>query len=295
MKKLYFLDEEEKNRVLNLHESATKRQYLSEQTLSVDEQIAKQFYDIGAWDAGTDPDEMFNALNKITSAAQFWKVNELVKNRPRNSGKLDIAGVINDEFGYASSGGNQDDITKIIKKLKSLKITSTIGYGDSTAGKYMLDGSFKITSQPITTSTNTDWATCAKQFGGTMEASSDPTWVLIPIKSDKVGKGMWFKNDYKAMFRPGGGAQDIKGTWACTGNKLTIKLDDKWTWGNGKWNDPNKAAVVDPKVAYQQRAKQVNQQTIDATKQIQQSLGVETPSGVLDSAEVETIINKLKQ
>ena len=31
MKKLYFLDEEEKNRILNLHESATKRQYLGEQ------------------------------------------------------------------------------------------------------------------------------------------------------------------------------------------------------------------------------------------------------------------------
>ena len=31
MKKLYFLDEEEKNRILNLHESATKRHYLGEQ------------------------------------------------------------------------------------------------------------------------------------------------------------------------------------------------------------------------------------------------------------------------
>jgi hypothetical protein len=31
MKKLYFLDEEEKQRILNIHESATKRQYLSEQ------------------------------------------------------------------------------------------------------------------------------------------------------------------------------------------------------------------------------------------------------------------------
>jgi hypothetical protein len=31
MKQLYFLDEEEKNRILNLHESATKRHYLSEQ------------------------------------------------------------------------------------------------------------------------------------------------------------------------------------------------------------------------------------------------------------------------
>jgi hypothetical protein len=34
MKKLYFLDEEEKQRILNIHESATKRQYLSEQETS---------------------------------------------------------------------------------------------------------------------------------------------------------------------------------------------------------------------------------------------------------------------
>ena len=33
MKKLYFLNEEEKNRILNLHENATKRQYLGEQPL----------------------------------------------------------------------------------------------------------------------------------------------------------------------------------------------------------------------------------------------------------------------
>ena len=35
MKKLYFLDEEEKGRILNLHESATKKQYLSEETGAV--------------------------------------------------------------------------------------------------------------------------------------------------------------------------------------------------------------------------------------------------------------------
>ena len=36
MKKLYFLNEEEKNRILNLHENATKRQYLSEQPTKKD-------------------------------------------------------------------------------------------------------------------------------------------------------------------------------------------------------------------------------------------------------------------
>ena len=33
MKKLYFLDDEERQRILNIHESATKRQYLSEQSM----------------------------------------------------------------------------------------------------------------------------------------------------------------------------------------------------------------------------------------------------------------------
>jgi len=38
MKNLFILSEEEKNRILNLHESATKRQYLSEQTLDLGQQ-----------------------------------------------------------------------------------------------------------------------------------------------------------------------------------------------------------------------------------------------------------------
>jgi hypothetical protein len=43
MKKLYFLDEEEKHRILNLHESATKRQYLSEQNQSLFPQLENPY------------------------------------------------------------------------------------------------------------------------------------------------------------------------------------------------------------------------------------------------------------
>ena len=42
MKKLYFLDEEEKNRILNLHESAAKRQYLGEQTKPTQAELDKR-------------------------------------------------------------------------------------------------------------------------------------------------------------------------------------------------------------------------------------------------------------
>ena len=53
MKKLYFLDEEEKNRILNLHEGATKRHYLNEQEGG---QPAK---------VNTPVDDVNNAINAV--------------------------------------------------------------------------------------------------------------------------------------------------------------------------------------------------------------------------------------
>jgi hypothetical protein len=273
MKKLYFLDEEEKNRILNIHEGATKRQYLSEQTLSVDEQIAKQFYDTGALGMGTNPDEMFNALNKITSAEQFWKVNELVKNRPKNSSKLDIAGVINDEFEYYNTEdidtgeSNNADLDKIIAKLTTLGITSTIKKKSAGIGSAYAENTFKITSQPIVAKTAAE-----------LDATWATTYKCVTLQPGaKTGK----MNDGSTKYFVGDVTYFNNGRKLLPGQTSTVP----YTCAEFKGN------VADPKVAYQQRAKQ----TTDTTKQIQQALGVETPSGVLDSAEVETMINTLKQ
>ena len=295
MKKLYFLDEEEKNRILNIHEGATKRQYLMETPLTdftskLPDETSKKFTAMNnSWQGGgTREGDMLNALKTFT-AKDFNLYNQYLKLHKNSSDPFEYSSfqeIINGEMGK----DNLQDVINITNQLKTIGVNATY-VKDNIADLH--PDSFKIGGGTTNTTIPT-WATCAKQFGGTMEAHSDPTWVLIPLNNGKVGNSIWFKNNYNAMYRPGGGAQDINGTWACNGGKLTIKLDDKWTW-NGKWTDPNKKAVVDPKKAYQERAKQVNQQTIDATKQIQQSLGVETPSGVLDSAEVETIINKLKQ
>ena len=301
MKKLYFLDEEEKNRILNIHESATKKQYLSEQTLSVDEQIAKQFYDIGALGMGTNPDEMFNAINKITSAEQFWKVNELVKNRPKNSDKLDIAGVINDEFEYYNTEdidtgeSNNADLDKIIAKLTKLGITSTIQKKSAGIGSAYAKNTFKITSQPINTPTKTftDAATaCIKQFSSDIKNSPTSGFVYTPLVD---GSNLFFGVDYSIQYQTKG-KSIIYGNWSCKGNVLNIIRKDGLTWSKaqGGWKNPTDKAAVDPKKAYQERAKQVNQQTIDTTKQIQQSIGQE-PTGNLDSIYIEKVIDLLKQ
>ena len=79
MKKLYFLDEEEKNRILNLHESATKRQYLSEQiTLPFGPQIAPNPYQIALDKMKSDSKAAADkaAANKKTTEDKAKKVQQ---------------------------------------------------------------------------------------------------------------------------------------------------------------------------------------------------------------------------
>lgn len=305
MKKLYFLDKEEKNRVLSLHESATKRQYLTETPIGdfkdkLPSETIKKFTAMNrTWESGgTDVDGNDGMLSilKTFTTDDFKKYNEYLSLSKKNNSKQysSFQNMINGEM----EKDNMDDVVNITNQLKKIGINAN--YTKLNINDF-LPNSFKIGGTAKTNTVIPNWATCAKQFGGTMEAHSDPNWVLIPVKSDKVGSSIWFKNTNNVSYRPGGGAQDIKGTWACTGGKLTIKLDDKSTW-NGKWIDPNNSAVVDPnKVAvvdskkeYQQRAKQVNQQTINTTIEIQKLLG-QTQTGNLDALYVERLIDLLKQ
>jgi hypothetical protein len=292
MKKLYFLDEGEKNRILNLYESANKRRYLNEAADTPELKIAQQIVNATSKVSGTDPAGLIKAIQSIADATQFWKVNELVKTL--NGDKLDIVGLINDEFEYGVIGSNRKDLDEITTKLKTFGFRPTI---QQDSGRY-IKGTYKINAQPTSTSTNSglsaEATACIKQFGTPKPAASPPGFVYVDLEDDST---LFFGVDNSTQYKPKD-KPTIYGKWSCNSNVLNIVLDDGDSWSKAqgwKGTQPNKAAVVDPKVAYQQRAKQVIQQTQTTTKQIQQSLGVETPSGVLDSAEVETMINKLKQ
>ena len=160
MKKSYFLDEEEKNRILSIHESTVKKQYLSEATEkggaayvnpttdTPDAKIAREFYGASSG-PGTNADIMIKSIQSIISPEQFWKVNELVKNLSGNSGKLDIVGIINDEFEYYGddSESNAKDLNSIYGALNKIGIKSVVK--KSKSGKYE-PKTFRITSQPVT-------------------------------------------------------------------------------------------------------------------------------------------------
>ena len=94
MKNLFIINEEEKNRILGLHESATKSQYLISEQASTEKQIAGQIY-TAAYGAGTNEESFVQAIEKINSIEQLMAVDNLLKN---GYSRLGLQGQINDEF-----------------------------------------------------------------------------------------------------------------------------------------------------------------------------------------------------
>ena len=295
MKKLYFLDEGEKNRILNLYESANKRRYLNEAADTPELKIAKQFYQEGAYGGGTDPDIMVKAIQSITSAAQFWKVNELVKTL--NSDKMDIAGVINDEFEYKDNpkSSNRKDLDKISAKLKTLGIGATIKKG--SLGGY-LDGTFKINAQPTSTPTNSglsaEATACIKQYNGTdPKPSKTSGWVYVIDDSKST---VLFSKDYKVIYRSTDG-KDTPGQWSCEGNVLKITTTDGDSYANGKWAGVPADKTGDEtggKIADKPSGKTGNTQKLSAlTQDVQKSIGGK-PTGKISSQELDSILQRLE-
>lgn len=83
MKKLYFLDEEEKNRILNLHESATKRHYLGEQETKTSGNAVDDLNTVinNAKNPGSQP-EVFGGYNNqnIAQKAAVQKAADMLSN-----------------------------------------------------------------------------------------------------------------------------------------------------------------------------------------------------------------------
>ena len=109
---------------------------LKEATTTPDEKIAYDFYS-GAYGPGSNLYGMGEALKKITSTAQFAIVNASVK---KQSGKLDIAGIINDEC----EGDDTKSIKAFIAILAKIGITASATF--TKEGGYYTPFTFKITN-----------------------------------------------------------------------------------------------------------------------------------------------------
>lgn len=148
MKKLYFLNEEEKQRILNIHESATIRQYLREQNTN-SSVVTKAYNEIysGFAAMGTNANKIINGLKTLTTPNEFWELNQMFATK-KPEGFNSFQDMINSEFEYTKyqTNTNSNDVNEIRKKLKELGISSSITKTDD--GTIYKKGSFKIISQP---------------------------------------------------------------------------------------------------------------------------------------------------
>jgi hypothetical protein len=283
MKKLYFLDEEEKNRILNLHESATKKQYLSEATEkggaayvdpatdTPEAKIAREFYQ-SASGPGTREGDMLKSIQSIKSAVQFWKVNELVKNLPANSGKLDIAGVINDELGLQ----DLEDVKKIAESLiTTAGITATYGEEDrklNSGGtvKQFKENSFKITSQPVVAKTAAEldaaWATTYKCV--TTQPGAKPSKLKDGSTSYVINGYVYYSNGFKRKMPA---ASNKSEKYSCAEFKSNKSVVDP-----NKGNKGSSAAAIAPNI-----------------QAVQKQLGIQNATGTLDTATLQAMLSKL--
>lgn len=296
MKKLYFLDEEEKGRILNLHEDATKRQYLNEDTLSdfeakLPKETKDKFYKMMiAWqDAGTNEQGIVDTLNTFT--VNDYNLYNQYLSLKKPEGVTSFEGIINAEMGH----DNLEDVIKVVNALKRLGVTATYGTIDKDkygklAKPYFKENTFKITSQPIaSTSTPNNGLTdaaiaCVKQFGNPKPAKT-PGFVYVTTDKATV----FFGKNYEVRYRPTGG-EIIQGNWSCKGNVLnvTTKDGDAWSKSIGGWK--NSVGTTKDKG----KGVKTSQQTLSPRiLNVQKQLGIQNATGKIDVATLQSLLTKL--
>jgi hypothetical protein len=275
---------------LSLHESTTKKQYLKEDAIkdfedNLPKETKDKFFKMKlAWEGpGTNEQGIVDVLNTFTPAEYNLYNKYLELKKPE--GITSFEGVINSEMGK----DDMDNINKVIGALKNLGVTASVTKLNINDYK---EGSFKITSQPIEAISDVQ-KNCINQFSRNIKTSKTPGFVYTPLSD---GSNLFFGVDNSIQYQTKV-KTTIRGNWSCENNVLKINRNDGLTWSKaqGGWKNSNdKTGVVDPKLAYQQRRQQVNQQTSNTNKEIQKLLG-QPQTGNLDALYVERLIDLLKQ
>ena len=266
MKKLYFLDEEEKNRILNLHESATKNQYLNE----ADEyrNISFQEYrDSGKIPKGEEKYYQGSGIKRV-------KTSEFpIKPVAATGGELDKA--------IADPAKKADRIKNISKIVCSLKGDTITSKGSQFNGKSWVDyvTRFKITSAEEAQakklcSTGGD----ARLYNiAKIVCSVDATGKIVNANS-KLNGTMF--TDYVTTYKLSG-AEVAKAKTLC--GKLGIKPAANVA-DVGKINSP---ANVDVK------SKVSAAEITPKIQAVQKQLGIQNGTGTLDAATLQAMLTKL--
>ena len=262
MKKLYFLDEEEKGRILNLHESATKKQYLGE----ADEyrNISFQEYrDSGKIPKGEEKYYQGSGIKRV-------KTSEFpIKPVATTGGELDKA--IADP---AKKGERIKNISRIVCSLNGDKITTKGSQFKGTSfvdyvSKFNISAAEEAQAKKLcSTGGNERLYNIAK-----IACSVDATGKIVAKGS--VWNGKMF-TDYNRTYK-------LTGEEVAKAKTLCGKLG-------------NKPAAVDSPAEVNSPSKSNSTSTATIAprvQEVQKSLGIQNGTGTLDAATLQAMLAKL--
>jgi hypothetical protein len=143
MKKLFIISEDERKRILSLHENASKRQYLGEAKITGDQyigrkveldkenQITKNIYQLlftsgGGMLPDVDETKLVNELLKIKDVNTFKQVNNELTQifKLLNTQYKNLDYVLNDVLDY--NLGDKSDVERLISHLNTLGVSKEI-------------------------------------------------------------------------------------------------------------------------------------------------------------------------
>ena len=234
MKNLFLISEEDRNRILNLHENATKRQYLTEQTAPNPQA-----------DAGTIRRE----LDKFNSDEQA--IVDIIKNYTKDNFKslLDTYKTINnvelgkDLYRAITKGSDPTELADLTDFLESIGYSITLG-----PIKNGVSSGYVITSNSETQAAKTqdelikkvsDAVSPAKAIAGTLRGQK-AALVSFPNSNvffTEVGDERKF-----AEFTKDNKTETRKGFWSIVDGKMTYKEDSAKT--ENKTNAGNKKVAA---------------------------------------------------
>jgi hypothetical protein len=174
MKKLYFLDEEEKNRILNLHESATKRHYLNEQEEGG--QPAK---------VNTPVDDVNNAINAVKNPGSQPETFGFPNNQNAAAG-IKAAQDMLKNFNFGGTGTQATGTQSTGTQSTGTQATGTQATGTQATGTQSTGTQSTGTQSTGTQSTGT-------QATGTQSTGTQSTGTPAPAtwSPDPTGNKTW--------------------------------------------------------------------------------------------------------
>jgi hypothetical protein len=138
--KTFIINEEEKTRILEMHETATKSLYLSEQQTPNKSYVVKVYDDIvNAVDGpGTNEDDVLKALQQIQNKEDLKILLKLFQNR--RTGYPSFVDMVNTEY----ETENYQDVEKIKGVLNKLGFKVNVNFGKNFFGEPIFKKDFNL-------------------------------------------------------------------------------------------------------------------------------------------------------